>query len=78
MTYDEHNDTLRVDPDSLTEKMKIEYFLDNFDAISQIRLENLVNKTFKAPNKEAIVDAMMYLQEANRAIISAEDEIESI
>jgi len=42
MTYDEYNDTLRVYPESLLEKMKLEYFLDNFEQIKMESLENLL------------------------------------
>ncbi len=42
MTYDEHNDTLYVEPDSLLEKMKVEYFLDNFEQISMENLEAII------------------------------------
>lgn len=77
MTYDEHNDILRVDPDSLLEKMKVEYFLDNFDKISLASLENMV-KGVKPPDLEIVKDVIMYLNEATRAIGNAEDELESI
>ena len=63
---------------SLTEKMKIEYFLDNFDKISQKNLENAVNGGTKIPDVDTIKDALMYLNEATMAIGNAQYEIESI
>jgi len=43
MTYDEYNDILKVYPDSLLDKMKVEYFLDNFEQISIENLEAIIN-----------------------------------
>lgn len=83
MNYEDHQTEynscgLRIDDITLTEKMKIEYLLDNFEQISLKDLENSVSGVVKVPDPETIRDIIMYMHEATAAISNAEDEIESL